>query len=235
MIYAVIAAGGTGSRMGKSIPKQYIDIGGKAIIVRTVEKFLSVGEVNKIIVLCPEAWVNYTAELIRENCPGESIVVIPGGETRNETLMRSIDYIESTDGLREDTYLLTHDAARPFVTAEIINNNISCVKEYGACGTAICATDTVFISRDGKTVSEIPDRSMMMQAQTPQSFRAKELRDIYNSLTPMEKDTLTDACKIYILKGREIHLVPGDVRNIKITYPHDLTVAESIIAAESDD
>ena len=227
MIYAVLAAGGIGSRMGADKPKQYIEIGGKAIIVHTAEKFLKCERVDKVIVLCPADWVDYTREIFSDT----EVVIISGGDTRNETLMNAIDYIEETDGLSEDTYLITHDAVRPFVTEEIINNNIDAMLKYGATGTVIPATDTIFQSVKGEIIDSIPDRSELYQAQTPQCFGALKLRELYQSLSDEEKDILTDGCKIYLLKGEDVHLVKGDVSNIKITYQHDLIVAEAILKA----
>lgn len=227
MIYAVIAAGGIGSRMGADKPKQYIEIGGSPIIKHTAEKFASNSRIDKVIILVPEDWVEYTQSIFNS----DDVKVICGGDTRNETLMRAIDYIEETDGLNDETYLVTHDAVRPFVTEKIIDDNIEAMLRYGATGTVIPATDTIFQSSNGETIDSIPDRSFLYQAQTPQCFKALELRQLYMSLTDEEKDILTDGCKIYLLKGRDIHLVKGDVSNIKITYPHDLIVAEAILKA----
>ena len=227
MIYAVIAAGGIGSRMGADKPKQYIEIGGKPIIVHTAEKFLSCERISKVIVLCPSDWVDYTKEIFA----GTEVVVISGGNTRNETLMRAIDYIEATDVLSDDTYLVTHDAVRPFVTEKIINDNIDAMQKYGATGTVVPATDTIFQSKNGQVIDSIPDRSELYQAQTPQCFGAIKLRELYESLSDEEKEILTDGCKIYLLKGHDVHLVTGHVSNIKITYPYDLIVAEAILKA----
>ena len=93
----------------------------------------------------------------------------------------------------------------------------------------IPATDTIVESTDGEWVTRIPDRRHMFQGQTPQSFNAKLLRDAYESLSPEEKDVLTDACKILVMKGIPVKLIRGEVYNIKITYPYDLRVAESIL------
>lgn len=225
MVYAVIAAGGIGSRMGADKPKQYIEIGGKAIIAHTAERFLKNSRINKTIILVPSDWLEYTKDIFA----GSDVAVICGGDTRNETLMKAIDYIESTDGLSDETYLVTHDAVRPFVTDKIIDDNIDAMLRYGATGTVIAATDTIFKSSDGEVIDSIPDRSQLYQAQTPQCFCALKLRELYNSLTDEEKNILTDGCKIYLLKGHAVHLVQGHVSNIKITYPHDLTVAEAIL------
>ena len=156
-------------------------------------------------------------------------MVLEGGSTRNETIMNSVRYIEEQYGLDEDTVIVTHDSVRPFVTHRIIEENIRFASEYDACDTVIPATDTIVESVDGKIISDIPDRRKMYQGQTPQSFKALKLKTIYNALTPEEKDILTDAAKIFVLKGQKVHLVEGETFNIKITYPYDLQVANSLL------
>ena len=96
----------------------------------------------------------------------------------------------------------------------------------------IPATDTIVASADHEIISDIPDRSQMYQGQTPQSFKAWKLRQVFEALTEEEKKILTDACKILVLKGEKVHLVQGEVSNIKITYPHDLRVAEAILGGK---
>jgi 2-C-methyl-D-erythritol 4-phosphate cytidylyltransferase len=143
--------------------------------------------------------------------------------------MNSIKFIEEKYTLNDDTIIVTHDSVRPFVTHRIIEENIKYAQQNDACDTVIPATDTIVESLDGKLISSIPDRKLMYQGQTPQTFKAKKLRELYNSLSDQEKDILTDACKIMILKGEKVHLVSGEVYNIKITYPYDLTMAKAIL------
>ena len=231
MVFAVICAGGIGSRMGNAEkPKQYLNVGGKPIILHTIEKFVVNEEFEKVIVLVPESWINYTRDIINKHLMGvDKVVVMAGGSDRNSTIMNSINYIEENFGLDDETIIVTHDAVRPFVTHRIIMDNIEAAAKVGACDTVIPATDTIVESLDGEKISSIPDRSKVYQGQTPQSFRAKRLKELYLSLTEDEKAILTDAAKIYLLKGEEVHLVRGEVFNIKITYPYDLTVAETLI------
>lgn len=234
MNFGVILAGGIGSRMGNvEKPKQYLTVGDKPIIIHTLEKFYVNSNFEKIIVLCPQQWVGHTKDLVKKYLNDENrVVVIQGGETRNETIMNSIRYIEENYGLQEDTIIVTHDSVRPFVTHRIIEDNIRYAKEFGACDTVITATDTIVQSEDGQIISSIPERSKMYQGQTPQSFNAKELKDLYLSLSNEEKEILTDAAKIFVIKGKPVHLVDGEVFNIKITYPYDLRVAETLIKGE---
>lgn len=232
MNYGVIVAGGVGKRMGGDLPKQYMNIGNKPIIVHTVEKFVLCNELEKIIVLTPEDWIEHTKDLLRQNLSDEhmrKVVVIQGGRLRNDTIMNAINFIEKEYGLDEDTIVITHDAVRPFVTSKIIKENIEVVKKYGATDTVVPATDTIVESQDGEGISHIPDRSKMYQGQTPQSFKALELRQAYESLTEEEKEILTDATKIYVLKNKPVKLVMGENFNIKITYPYDLELAETLL------
>ena len=230
-IYGVILAGGQGTRMGNSDkPKQFLAIEGKPIIIHTIEKFIVNSRFAEIIVLVPRQWFAYTKDIVRKYIPDyQKIAVIEGGKTRNETIMNSIAYIEQKGCLTDDTVIVTHDSVRPFVTYRIIEENIKYAEKCGACDTVIPASDTIVESRNGSFISGIPERSRMYQGQTPQSFRAKKLRSIYESLTEEERSILTDACKIYILKNEPVHLVEGDVSNLKITYPHDMRVAEAIL------
>ena len=236
MVFAVICAGGIGSRMGNAEkPKQYLKVGGKPIILHTIEKFVVNEEFEKIIVLVPESWISYTKDIINKHLQGiEKVEVMAGGSDRNSTIMNAINYIEEKFGLDDDTIIVTHDAVRPFVTHRIIMDNIEAAVKVGACDTVIPATDTIVESLDGEKISSIPDRSKVYQGQTPQSFRAKRLKELYSSLTDEEKSILTDAAKIYLLKGEAVHLVRGEVFNIKITYPYDLTVAETLINTDRE-
>lgn len=233
-VYGVVLAGGKGTRMGNvEKPKQFMEIGGKPIIIHTIEKFVVCQEFDKVLVLSPKQWINHTQDLIKKYIPScDNVVVLEGGATRNETIMNSIKYIDEQGCLDEDTIIVTHDSVRPFVTHRILEENVRFAKEYGACDTVIPATDTIVESNNNQFITDIPDRSKMYQGQTPQTFKAKMLRELYNSLTEDEKTVLTDACKILVLKGKEIHLVDGEVFNIKITYPYDLRVAESLLGGE---
>lgn len=232
MVFGVILAGGIGSRMGNvEKPKQYLKVGDKPIIIHTIEKFFVHDEFIKLIVLCPKQWVENTKNLVKKYLGdgADHVVVLEGGSTRNETIMNSINYIEKEYGLDEETLIVTHDSVRPFLTYRIIEENIKYGKEYGAVDTVISATDTIVESKTGDIITSVPDRANMYQGQTPQTFNAKKLKDLYLSLSDEEKDILTDASKIFVIKGEKVHLVQGEVFNIKITYPYDLRVAESLI------
>ncbi len=231
MVFALILAGGTGSRMGNvDKPKQFLMLGDKPIIIHSIEKYLSVDEFAHITVSTPDEWISYTEEIIEQyigrNC---NISVIPGGNTRNDSLLKAIKYIEENFGIDDDTIIVTHDAVRPLVTPEIIEKSIESAKLYGASDTVVPATDTIVESENGQFIGSIPSRSTLYHGQTPQSFNAKKLLKLYAGLTEEEKAVLTDGCMIFTKKGEPVHLVLGDKSNIKITYPSDLKLAEQLL------
>ena len=233
-VYGAVLAGGIGTRMGNvEKPKQFLEIGEKPIIIHTIEKFVVHPGFEKILVLSPKAWVSYTKDIIKKYIPlSDRVHVLEGGPTRNETIMNAIRYIEEQGDLQDDTIIMTHDSVRPFLTHRIIEDNIRYAQQYGACDTVIPATDTIVESSDNKKITVIPDRRMMFQGQTSQTFCAKRLKELYEGLTQEEKEILTDACKIMVLKGEHVHLVRGEVSNIKITYPYDITVAHALLGLE---
>ncbi len=235
-VYGVVLAGGIGSRMGNvEKPKQFLEIGGKPIIIHTLEKFVLHPGFEKVLVLTPRAWVSYTKDIIRRQIPaGDRVEVLEGGETRNETIMNAIRYIEAQGHLDDETIIVTHDSVRPFVTHRILDENIRYAQQYGATDTVIPATDTIVESRDNDQITDIPNRKYMYQGQTPQAFCAKRLKDFYDAMTDEEKNILTDACKIMVLKGEHVHLVQGEVFNIKITYPYDMTVANALLGMDME-
>lgn len=230
-VFAAVLAGGIGSRMGKQIPKQYIEICGRPVIIRTLDTFLKEDVFNHIVLLTPEEWVPYTEKLIDEYIGKNSkITVLKGGETRNDTLENAINYLDSEFGFEEDTVIVTHDAVRPFLTSEIIEKNIEAAADCGACGTMVPSTDTVVVSSDSEYIDRIPDRSELFMCQTPQTFNAVTLKKIMDSLTEEERASVTDGCRLFVMKNLPVRMVEGIPENIKITYPFDLTVAEAVVA-----
>lgn len=230
--FAAILAGGSGTRMGNpDKPKQFLMLGAKPILVHSVEKFCLEGEFEAILVLCPEEWLRQTKDLITRYSPDFSrdIIVVAGGKTRNDTIMNAIEYIEGHYEVDEETVVVTHDAVRPFVTHRIIQENLAEVRSAGACDTVIPATDTIVESLDATTISNIPNRRNLYHGQTPQSFKLKKLRKLIDELSEEEKALLTDACKIFALRGEKVVLVMGETVNMKITYPQDMRIAEALL------
>jgi 2-C-methyl-D-erythritol 4-phosphate cytidylyltransferase len=236
MIYSIILAGGKGSRMGNfDRPKQFLEVGNRPIIIHTIEKFILNQMFEKIIIVTPKDWLVYTRDIIKNNgITDPRVVIVVGGADRNESIMSGIRHIEETNGIQDDDIVVTHDSVRPFLTHRIISENIEGALKYGAVNTVVSAIDTIVQSEDGKIVSNIPERKLMYQGQTPQSFNINKLIAHYESLSDDEKLALTDACKICLLKGDPVHLVRGETFNVKITTPFDLILANAIIKERTE-
>ncbi|MEF2919684.1 MAG: 2-C-methyl-D-erythritol 4-phosphate cytidylyltransferase [Acutalibacteraceae bacterium] len=230
MIYGAILAGGSGTRMHiSSMPKQFLPLRGKPIIIHTLEKMLACNKFHAVYLGVHPGWMSYMYDLLdKYNVDTNRVRLAPGGETRNETIFRVIDEIKRDYGESDDDIIVTHDAVRPFVTLRIIEENIEAAEKYGACDTVVPATDTIVCSENGLEISDIPNRGFMYQGQTPQSFNVKMLKEVYAQLTPEEISTLTDACKICVIKNVPVKLVKGETLNMKITTVNDYEIAEVI-------
>lgn len=237
MIFGAILAGGTGSRMGlTNMPKQFLELGNKPIIIHTLQKFLLNLRFDVIYLGIHENWTGYMEDLIEKYIVDEEnkkrIKIISGGADRNSTIMNIVEDIEKNYTLNNEDIIVTHDAVRPFITSRILEENIEMSLKYGACDTVIPAIDTIVVSENNKIIKEIPNRQYMYQGQTPQSFKILELKKLYNELSKEEKGILTDACKIFVIKGKEVHLVRGEISNLKITTQEDYKIAQAMIGVK---
>lgn len=230
MIFAGIVAGGSGTRIKSSDkPKQFIEIGRIPILIRTLKAFLACEKIGKIYIGINPNWHGYTEALLNiYRIDKKRVKMIDGGKDRNETVMKIVDSIVSDYGCRSQDIIVTHDAVRPFVSSRIIDENIECAIKYKACGTYIPAVDTIIRSRDGVTADETLKRSILYQAQTPQSFSIEALCGCRDSLTAEQTASLTDTCGIFTACDIEIHMVKGEPENFKITTDYDLKIAELI-------
>lgn len=159
MIFGVVVAGGVGSRMNISdMPKQFLPLGNKPIVIHTLEKFLFNQRFDVVYVGVHPDWLTYMQDLAeRFNLSGERLRLVPGGADRNLTILNVIESIEKEFGASEEHIIVTHDAVRPFLTMRIIDENIDAALKYGACDTAVAATDTIVESEDGGFIKSIPD------------------------------------------------------------------------------
>lgn len=234
MIAAVILAAGSGSRMAESpLPKQFLKIEGKPVLVRTVEAFLRSDLVDCVVVAVAKDWLDYGEHLLEEAFGVDApISVTVGGSSRLQSLMNACAFLSDAFGIAKDDIVLTHDAARPFVTEKVIAENIKLLDSYDGVTTACPAIDTILVSADGKKVDDIPLRKTMFSVQTPQTFHTGELIETIVSLTEAEKSALTDAAKAYLLKNKSVGIVLAETTNLKLTTAADLPLAASLMIGE---
>lgn len=224
MNIALILAGGTGERMSAGLPKQFLPVAGRPMLLRTLDAFESHPEIDRIAVVCGASWAAHLRSLLDAECYRKltgGTAVIDGGRDRRESSFRGVEAL-----LREcapDDIVLIHDAARPLVSHRIISDCIAAAAEQGACAAAIPVTDTIYHCPDGGRIGDIPDRRTLFAAQTPQAFR---LSLIHGAHCAWNGEPVTDDAGLLLAQGIPVRLVPGDVRNIKLTNPGDLPLAE---------
>ena len=233
MIFGAILAGGVGSRMNISdMPKQFLNLGEKPIIVHTLEKFILASRLDQIYIGVHPDWLTHMNDLIKKYIGDEAssrVHIVAGGTDRNSTIFNIIADIEEKFGESDEHIIVTHDSVRPFVTQRMIDENIDAAIKYGAVDTVTGAIDTIVESDNGETIKSIPNRKRMYQGQTPQSFNINLLKKLYGELTEDEKAILTDACKICIVKKHPVYMVEGEISNMKITTVSDYKIAQAMV------
>lgn len=236
MIFAGVLAGGTGSRMGNyTIPKQFLLINERPIIAHVIDKFIVHSDIEIVIAGVNPDWYQYMLDIKEKYYKDvDKLVIVPGGSDRNSTINAIIDKTKELSGSPDDI-LVTHDAVRPFVTLKMISENIDAAKKYGICDTVIPATDTIVYSSNNEYITDIPLRNHTYQGQTPQSFNVKLFEEVYSSMSEEELKIVTDACKMFMLRGHKVYLVEGSVSNMKITYPYDYKIAQIMMENMKDD
>lgn len=231
MIYAVLLSGGKGTRMGFNVPKQFIEINNKPLLAYCIEKFVQFKQFEKIIISSPKEHISQTKDLINRFFPqNPKLVVIEGGETRQDTLMNSVHYIEEIDD-SDEIFVINHDAARIFVSTDQIEKCIQHTLKYGAASPIIPSTD-VIVETDGNSVSRMPNRYDLVHVQTPQGFELHEYVELFNDLDKDDIDSVHEIIRVYFLKNKHIFLFEGEKSNFKITNLIDLDVAKAIISKE---
>lgn len=225
MNVALIVAAGTGSRMGKDIPKQFLLVNNKPLVIYSVEAFNQNALIDEIYIVTSE---NYMAE-VKDWCLlyklNKVINIIKGGDSRQESVYLGLKGIKAKD----DDVILIHDGARPLVSQDIINNNIEASKKYDAINTVIKANDTIMHSKDGSIVNDVPNREELYQSQTPQTFKYGLILKGHEYALKNNVPNVTDDVKIAMLLGIDVHLVEGNKRNFKITTEEDLELFKVLI------
>ena len=227
MNIGIILAGGTGSRMGSDIPKQFIDIYGKPLIIHTLESFDMNLNIDYIAVVCKNDWKEDLEIWLRKFGINKVKWIVDGGETRQASIYNALKEIK--DFCKEDDIVVIHDAARPLISQRIIDENIKGAKEFGAVDTVIPTADTIINSKDDKTINNVPIRKELYLGQTPQSFRFSKVLKAHEKAIKNKKIDATDDCQLLLDLNEKVHLVKGDKLNFKITTFEDLMILKAII------
>lgn len=230
---AIIFAGGTGQRMNSGTkPKQFLELHGKPIIVYTIEQFEQSKEIDGIIVVCLQEWIEYCEALIRKYSLSKVMSVIPGGKTGFES--RRAGVVEASKHFSLDSIALMHDGVRPLIDGDTIHKDIESVKKYGSAITTAPAQETITVMTDDGTVGEIFDRSKCEIAKAPQCFYLGDLLKIHNQAYADGVHDCIDTAFLMRKYGYTLHTVAGLPENIKITTPADFYIFKAIIDAREN-
>ena len=247
MVSAIVLAGGSGSRMNSSTAKQYMDLCGLPVVVHALQTFQRSEVVDEIVLVARLEDMEYArTELVQRYGLTKVSTIVAGGKERFDSVWQGIlatgaDRQESApngsdvsgDRSGQDIIMI-HDGARPLVSPEMIRASVEAAPTYGACTVAVPVKDTIKVVRDGFG-ADTPDRSEMYQVQTPQTFRREVITAAHEAFRKDPRPGITDDTMLveeYLL--RQVYIVPGDYRNLKITTPEDLAIAEALIKISSD-
>jgi 2-C-methyl-D-erythritol 4-phosphate cytidylyltransferase / 2-C-methyl-D-erythritol 2,4-cyclodiphosphate synthase len=215
-VSAIIAAGGRGLRFGGASPKQLLTLGGRPILARSVDAFVSSDVISEIVVALPADLAAAPPQYLQQR--GKPVTVVSGGDQRRASVANAFARVSN----RADIVVI-HDAARPLVTDDLIRRTVAAACEAGAAIAAIRAHDTVKQTDDHGAVTATLPRERIYLAQTPQAFRVSVLRDALRL-----RGDATDEAMLAEQAGHVVRVVDGDPRNLKITTPDDLTMAEHL-------
>ena len=224
MNVAIIAAAGQGSRMGGKRAKQYLELAGTPIIIHTLQAFEACEAIQEIILVLPEADVSDFPELAQSYKWAMVRAVVSGGATRASSVLQGLQAVT----LKDSDIVAVHDGSRPLVTTAEITQTIRAAEVNGAAILAAPMVDTVKEIQDGLVVRTIP-RMNLRRALTPQCFRYSILRRAYEQVDVLDP-TLTDESALVERLGVPVTIVEGSSRNIKITRPEDLLIAEAFLS-----
>jgi 2-C-methyl-D-erythritol 4-phosphate cytidylyltransferase len=223
MNIAIIAAAGTGSRMASDRPKQFLQLAGTPIIFHTLKPFELCDSIQEVIVVLPaEESAAFLAQAGRHGLR-KLTRVVPGGATRADSVKRGLMAIRSATA----EIVAVHDGVRPFVTVEEIESTVEAAARDGAAILAAPVTDTIKLVK-GESIVKTLDRRNLRQALTPQCFRYELLRRAYDE-ADVNEPSLTDESALVERLGQAVTIVAGSARNIKITTPQDLLIAEALL------
>jgi 2-C-methyl-D-erythritol 4-phosphate cytidylyltransferase len=225
--YAVITAAGTGSRMQANQNKQFLQIGRFPVIIRTLRVFDAHPQINGYLVTAAPGEITAMQNLIRQHGLKKSLGVVVGGETRQSSVFNGLKALSGHIYENSASRVLVHDGARCFVTSEIIDRVIAGIEKYGACGAAMPVKDTIKRASADGAVAETLERSQLWAMQTPQGADYTVLLAAYQRAA-IEQWQVTDDLSVLELAGIPVWLTTGDYRNIKLTTPEDLLMAEQL-------
>ena len=219
---AIILAGGSGHRMGGDLPKQFLPLGGKTVLEWAVDAFEKNARIHETAIVCAAEWQEKVEAMAAQSHWLKLKNILPGGKERYHSSLSAIKAYQNSGA-----NLIFHDAARPLVSQEIINNVCAALQQHQAVDVAMPCTDTILKVKDG-FIESVPDRNRLMRSQTPQAFRVEVIAKAYENALKDPHFSTTDDCGVVLryLPEIPIFIVQGEERNLKLTTPQDLPMLE---------
>ncbi len=238
MVHAIILAAGVGQRMRNGgLPKQFLKLMGKPIIIYTLEKFEENDKVDDIVIVCHGSYVDHMNELIRLYALKKVKSVVVGGSDRQDSLTCGLEAIKAIGGKGDDVVII-HDGVRPLVSQNTINENIRIAAKYGCAATVHPVTETVVITDEEEAdMEDFKKRSDTYSMTAPQSFKLENIIDAYARYEKAGSDgkiPLLDAAMVYSQMGGKVYLVKEQGVNLKITTPEDFYYLKAILELEEN-
>ena len=215
--YAVIVAGGTGTRMGAAVPKQFMQLNGKPVLLHTIETFLRAYADLQIILVLPASFEEQGRQLILQSAAPSRVQIVLGGTTRFHSVQNGLKQIN------EASVIFVHDGVRCLVTESLIRRCYEQTIVKGNAIPAVAVNDSIRMVQGNKT--KVVDRSTLLAVQTPQTFRSNILLSAFEQ---PYNEAFTDEATVAEAAGHEIFMIEGEKENIKITLPADLLIAEQL-------
>ena len=237
MNIAIIFAGGVGERLNNgsvTLPKQFIEIHNKPILVHTLLHFQNNKNIDRIYLAVKYEYIEYTRELLQKFNIDKVAKIVCGGCCALDSIFNALD--AAYKDCPKDSTVLIHDGVRPIITEDLINKNIESVTQFGTAITSTPCYETILISKDKFKPTNVPIRKETFCAQAPQSFVLEDIYQLHLKAREENKNykDIVDCCTLFFKYGKETHLVEGIFGNIKITTPSDLYILEGILKYQEE-
>lgn len=235
MNIAVIFAGGSGQRMRtKDVPKQFLELHQKPIIIYTLEHFEKHPDIDAIVIACKEDWIDHLSSLIYKYRIDKVKKIVPGGTTGQMSIYNGLVAAHEVAG-SEKSVVLIHDGVRPLINEQLISDNIQSVINNGSAITTSVVKETILVVNDNKGIEQVPDRAKSRVAKAPQSFWLDDILAVHESAQKMGECNFIDSCTMMDYFGHSLFLVDGPNENIKITTPDDFYTMRALLDARENE
>lgn len=231
MTIAVLIAGGTGARMGQNIPKQFLNVQDKPVIVYTMERFQRNPEVDGIVVVTLPNWTEFVEAYARQFGISKLRKVVPGGAVGQESIKNGIDAVASL-GCPPDTAVMIHDAIRPMLGDDVIADNLAVYRAKGNAVVCIPCVEVMYHSADPACSTETIPRNELWRTQTPQTFSLEKLQWAHAEAKKRGITSATATCSLMTDLGETVYFSKGSEKNVKLTTVEDIDIFKALLSAE---